>query len=273
MISVQNLWFSYEPDDRKRPNPDKKYALRDISLEIDKRPTAIIGQNGAGKTTFVRILKGLLTANRGAVTVMGEDVSRTTAARLARNIGLVFQNPNDQLFKKTVMDEAMFGPLNIGMGEGAARKSVMRALDIMELSDKLDTNPHDLALSDKKLLCIASVMAMDTDIIILDEPTISQDYVGREKVKRVIRLLRDEGKSVMTIIHDMDFVAECFERIIVFNEGEKLLDGGAKEVFSDAEMLKKAHLEPPYALQLAISMGLGEVCLTEADVIRCMMEA
>ncbi|WP_066073315.1 energy-coupling factor ABC transporter ATP-binding protein [Neobacillus soli] len=258
MIKVSNLSFSYG-----KGTP----LLSGINLEFDQRSTAIIGQNGAGKTTFVKLLKGLLKADEGEVTIQDRDIKTETAAELAKTIGLVFQNPNDQIFKRSVLDEVMFGPLNIKLDKARAREYAFQALKMVELDDKLESNPHDLSLSEKKLLCIASIVAMDPDIIILDEPTIAQDHSGKEKIRQIIKTLKDRNKLVMTIIHDMDFVAENFERTIVFNEGRVLLDGDTRQVFSQKEMLEKANVEPPGITQLAEKLGFKDTILTVEEFI------
>jgi energy-coupling factor transport system ATP-binding protein len=237
-------------------------------LEFDGRSTAIIGQNGAGKTTFVKLLKGLLKPTAGEITVQNINVKSSTAAALAKTIGLVFQNPNDQIFKRTVLDEVMFGPLNIGMDKPTAKDPVFQALKMVNLDDKLEVNPHDLSLSEKKLLCIASIVAMDPDIVILDEPTIAQDHAGKEMIRKIIKALMDKDKLVMTIIHDMDFVAENFERTIVFNEGKILLDGDTRQVFSEKELLKKAHVELPGITKLAERLGFKDAVLTVEEFIK-----
>jgi energy-coupling factor transport system ATP-binding protein len=261
MIKVSNLSFSYN----KGGDP----VLAGINLEFDQRSTAIIGQNGAGKTTFVKLLKGLLKPDNGDILIHNVDVKmKTTAAEMAGTIGLVFQNPNDQIFKRTVLEEVMFGPLNIKMGKLIAERQAIQALKMVELDDKLEMNPHDLSLSEKKLLCIASVVAMDTDIIILDEPTIAQDIHGKEKIREIIQALKDKHKLVMTIIHDMDFVAENFERTIVFNEGKVLLDGDTRYVFSQKDILREAKVEAPGITQLAERLGFKETILTVEEFIQ-----
>jgi energy-coupling factor transport system ATP-binding protein len=253
MIKVSNLSYSYEKD-----TP----VLSGIDLEFDLRSTAIIGQNGAGKTTFVKLLKGLLKPFDGEILIQNQDVKNTSAAELAKTVGLVFQNPNDQIFKRTVLDEVLFGPLMIKMNKEFAREKAIEALEMVDLKDQLEVNPHDLSLSEKKLLCIASVIAMDTDIVILDEPTIAQDYAGKKKISEIVQALKGKNKLVMTIIHDMDFVAENFERTIVFNKGKVLLDGETRFVFSQKETLIEAHVEAPGITQLADLLGYGKTILT-----------
>ncbi len=258
IIKVKNLDFSY-----KIGSP----ILKNINLSFDNRPTAIIGQNGAGKTTFVKLIKGLLKPVGGNIYYGGKDISSQTVAMLAGKVGFVFQNPNDQIFKNKVIDEVMFGPLNIGMDAQVAREKSMEALSCVGLSDFVEENPYDLGLSERKLVAIASVLAMDTEIIILDEPTIAQDFKGREIIKSIVRKLTGDGKLVITIIHDMDFVAEVFERTIVFAEGKVLLDGKTRDVFDDGEVLRRAYLEQPHVTQLCKKLGYKQVYLTVEDFI------
>lgn len=258
VIKVEKLDFSYRVGSA---------ILKDINLCFNNRPTAIIGQNGAGKTTFVKLIKGLLKPVGGSIYYGDKAIASQTVAMLAGKVGFVFQNPNDQIFKSKVIDEVMFGPLNIGMDEKTAREKSMEALRSVGLSDFTEENPYDLGLSERKLVAIASVLAMDTDIIILDEPTIAQDFKGREIIKGIVRKLTEEGKLVITIIHDMDFVAEVFERTIVFAEGKVLLDGKTREVFDNGEILKKAYLEQPHVTQLCKRLGYKQIYLTVEDFI------
>lgn len=262
-IEVKNLHFHYVEGEE---------ILNGLNITFDDRSTAIIGQNGAGKTTFVKLLKGLLKPTLGDILIEGINTKESTVAELSKVIGMVFQNPNDQIFKNKVIDEVMFGPLNIGMSESEAKKVSKNALDIVGLSDKCDKNPYDLSLSERKLISIASIMAMNTDIIIFDEPTIAQDYVGREKIKDIIKKLREDGKLVITIIHDMDFVAEAFERAIVFAGGKVLLDGDTREVFSHEEELKKAYLEPPHVTQLCKKLGYDQTFLNTDEFVAFVLD-
>lgn len=240
-FAVRNLKFSYTED-----HP----IFENFQLSLDQRPTAIIGQNGAGKTTLVRLLKGLLKPSAGTILYQGEDISRRTVASLAGQVGYVFQNPDDQIFKYKVIDEVMFGPLNIGMPKEKAKEKAMEALSLTELTSYAGENPYDLELSQRKLVAIASVLAMDTDVIILDEPTIAQDYRGKEIIRNIITSLSGQGKLVLAILHDMDFVAQCFSRVVVLAHGQLLADGTPSEVFVQEEVLKKAALDMPHPLQL-----------------------
>lgn len=256
-IKIENLHFSYRPEEE---------ILKGLNLTIDERSTAVIGQNGAGKTTFVKLLKGLLSPTAGRILLGDTDIAALSAAKLAARVGMVFQNPNDQIFKNTVLDEIMFGPLQIGMSRQEAKESAMRAMRAAGLDGMERKNPYDLGLSVRKLIAIASILAMNTETIIFDEPTIAQDYAGRERIKEIIRKLRREGKTVITIIHDMDFVAEVFERVIVFAEGRILADGCAKEVFADREVLRKAYLEQPSVTKLGRELGYEDIFLKVEEI-------
>ena len=249
MFRVENLEFSYRKD-----TP----IFEGLNLTFYKCPTAVIGQNGAGKTTLVRLLKGLLKPVSGTIYFQNEDISGKTVAMLADKVGYVFQNPDDQIFKYKVIDEVMFGPLNIGMSQEKAKEEAKKALKLMGLEGKEDYNPYDLELYERKMTAIASVIAMDTDVIILDEPTIAQDFKGRKTIGKMIREMSDQGKLVIAILHDMDFVMENFERVIAMAHGRILCEGNAQEVFAQGEILKEARLQKPHILELKELLQSGE---------------
>lgn len=241
LFQMEDVSFSYQ---KHVP------VLEHLHLSLDQRTTAIIGQNGAGKTTLVRLLKGLLKPVSGTVYFGREDISKKTVAMLAGKVGYVFQNPDDQIFKYNVLDEVMFGPLNIGMNQEEAKEKALKALEMMGLSGKEKENPYDLEMYERKMVAIASVVAMNTDVVILDEPTIAQDYPGKKRIGEMIERLSGAGKLVVAILHDMDFVAENFERVIVMAHGTILADGTAEEVFAGDAVLKEARLQKPYMTQL-----------------------
>ena len=240
-FQVKDLRFSYVKG---------REVLHGLNLALDHRPTAIIGQNGAGKTTLVRVLKGLLKPDSGEIRYQGEDLETKTVAELASRVGYVFQNPDDQIFKYKVLEEVMFGPLNIGMSQQEAEASAHEALRMVGLDEKADENPYDLELSDRKMVAIASVLAMNTDVIILDEPTIAQSWNGREKIREIIQTQAAQGKLVIAILHDMDFVANSFARVIAMAHGEILADGTPTEVFRNHPVLEKAALAAPPLYEL-----------------------
>ena len=241
--------------------------LHGINLQLDARPTAIIGQNGAGKTTLVKLLKGLLRPTGPSIWFRGEDISHKTVAALAAQVGYVFQNPDDQIFRYNVLDEVMFGPLNIGMSEEQAREKSRAALALTGLSDQENSNPYDLELNERKMVAIASVLAMDPDVLILDEPTIAQDMMGRRRIADIVRTLSAQGKLVLAILHDMDFVAECFDRVVVMAQGQVVADGSPRQVFADSTALQAARLDPPHVTQFCTRLGYDGVFLTVEEFL------
>lgn len=261
-IEIENLHFSYVENEE---------ILKGISFTLNEHSTAIIGQNGAGKTTFVKLLKGLLKPTSGTIKLNGKDISEYTVAQLAKYIGMVFQNPNDQIFKNTVIDEVMFGPMKVGMSKAEARKKAEEALAMVGLSGREKVNPYDMGLSERKLISIAAIVAMDTEVIIFDEPTIAQDYDGKERIKKIMKDLQKEGKIVLTIIHDMDFVAETFDRAIVFAQGHAILDGDTRTVFSQKDVLEKAYLEQPNVTKLCHELGYADTFLTTDQFVQYKM--
>ena len=260
LVEVKNISFKY---------PNGYLAVDDVSFSIEAGENiAIVGQNGAGKTTTVKMLNGLTRPCSGDVLINGESTKKYTTAQMARRVGYVFQNPDDQIFKYNVMDEIMFGPMNIGMDPKRAEEEAKRALELTGLSGKEKENPYDLELYERKMTAIASVLAMDTDVLILDEPTIAQDWKGRQIIGGIIRSLSERGKLVIAILHDMDFVAENFERVIIMAHGQVLADGTARDVFMQDEALKKARLQKPYMMQLGEVLGYERAYLTVDEILR-----
>ncbi|BAS26734.1 energy-coupling factor ABC transporter ATP-binding protein [Limnochorda pilosa] len=260
LIEVRDLRFHYTPG---------VPVLKGITLDLRPGATAIVGQNGAGKSTFVRLLNGLLKPVEGEVRVGGVSTRETTVATLARTVGLVFQNPSDQLFKSRVLDEVMFGPLNLGVTADEARVRAREALAEVGLEGVEGRNPYDLGLAERKLVTVAGVLSMGTPVVILDEPTIAQDRAGVRQLGAIVERLRRAGRTVLTITHDMDFVARHFHRVLVFQEGRVLADGTAGEVFGQPELLSAAGLEAPQITRLGRELGLAETVLTsEAFVDR-----
>lgn len=241
LFRIQDLDFSYT---------EGVPVLRNLSLRLDRRPTAIIGQNGAGKTTLARLIKGLLRPERGQLLFHGEDISRKTVAELAGKIGYVFQNPDDQIFRSSVLEEVLFGPLNIGISREDAVQKAREALRLVGLAEAEEKNPYDLDLSERKRIAIASVLAMEPELLILDEPTIAQDERGKEILRRILVEESAKGRLILAILHDMDFVLHSFERVIVMAKGEIRRDGSPFEVFRDEAALTSAALLPPAEVAL-----------------------
>jgi len=246
-IEIKDLHFTY---------PAGVEALRGISLNIDSgEQVAIIGQNGAGKTTLVKHLNGLWLPTLGQILIGGWDTTKHTVAKLAARVGYVFQNPDEQLFSKNVGMEVAFGPRNLGFHGEQVQSLVKDALAMTELSDKTETNPYDLSATWRKMVALASVIAMDTPIVIFDEPTTGQDALNITRISHVIKALREQGKTIITITHDIDFCAENFERVIAMAQGKILLDGKTKDVLRQDEILAITYVDPPQLTRLGKRLG------------------
>ncbi len=263
IFTIKDLGFHYIPG---------APVIENLSLSLDIRPTAVIGQNGAGKTTLVKLLKGLLKPKAGTVLLEGEDISGRTVAQLAKKVGYVFQNPDDQIFKNQVLEEVMVGPLNIGMTRKEGEQRAREALEMVGLLHAEKENPYDLDLSERKMVAIASVVAMDPKVLILDEPTIAQDARGREVLGQLIRTMTERGKFVLAILHDMDFVARYFERVIVMAGGKVISDGPGEKIFYEKDTLTKARLEPPHITRLCEILGYEGRFLTTEDIRKIRQE-
>ena len=235
-------------------------ALDGVDLRVAAgERVALVGQNGSGKTTLVRHLNGLLRPTEGRVTLDGSDAARMTVAQLAARIGLTFQDPDRQIFAGSVRAEVEFGPRNLGRSGAELAAARAEALEATGLSGEEKTNPYDLGGSRRKLLAIASVLAMRTPVVVLDEPTTGQDARGVERVRSIVDAVAAEGRTVIAISHDMRFVAESFDRVVVMRAGRVILDGTPGEVFGRAsrEALRSTYLEPPLAAVVGDRLGLG----------------
>ena len=261
-IEINDLHFSY---------PGGIHALRGVSLTIDSgEQVAIIGQNGAGKTTIVRHFNGLLQPTSGEIRIGDWDTRNKSVAKLASRIGYVFQNPDEQLFSRDVKTEVAFGPKNLGYPSERVETLVNEALEMTELTDKMETNPYDLSPTWRKMVAIASIIAMDTPIVIFDEPTTGQDAANIARIAKVIDVLRERGNTIITITHDIDFCAENFERVIVMSQGKILLDGKATDVLGQEEQLAKTNVDPPQLTRLGKRLGLDSTIINEDQFLRLL---
>jgi len=250
-LAVENVSFTY---------PDGTIALRDVDLVVPAGSRlAIIGQNGSGKSTLVRQLNGLLRPTSGRVIVDGKDVARRHVAELAAIVGLAFQNPDRQIFAGRVRTEVAFGPRNLGRRGPELEAAIAEALRQVGLEDSAEANPYDLGYSRRKLVALASVLAMGTPVVVLDEPTTGQDARGTDRVRAIVAELAAEGRTVIAISHDMRFAAESFERIVVMREGRIVLDWTPAEVFAEGAWptLASTFLEPPLAARVGARLRLG----------------
>jgi len=235
-------------------------ALDAVELTIKSgEAVALVGANGSGKTTLARHLNGLLRPTRGRVVLDGKDAAGQRVAELARMVGLSFQDPDRQIFNGDVRGEVEFGLRQLGVPEQDRTEAVNAALDAVGMSDVIHMHPHDLGEARRKLLTIASVLVMETPIVVLDEPTVGLDATGLARVERIVSGLQGDGRTVVAISHDMRFVADSFERIVLLDAGRVILDGAPDSVFAQAQwaVLRAAGLEPPRAAVMGARMGLG----------------
>lgn len=247
-------------------------AVTDLNISIKQgERVAILGQNGAGKTTTVKLMNNLNKPTVGAVMVGDKNTKDYTTAQIAREVGYVFQNPDDQLFNATVMEEIEYGPkkaLNLSSEEIKARCD--KALEMTNLGEMKDENPFELPLSIRKFVAIAAIIASDPEVYIFDEPTAGQDRTGLILLNQIIERLHAEGKTVITITHDMEFAINSFHRIIVMAKKHVVREGTPQEIFHDDETLDFAMLKAPYAVRIARELGLGEEITSNAELIEVL---
>jgi len=247
MIEVKDVYFTY---------PNGIEALKGISLTIKNGEfVAIMGQNGAGKTTLVKHFNGLLKPTKGKVLVDGVETTKVSVATLARKVGFVFQNPDHQLFSETVEDEIAFALKNFGFKETVIKKRVSWALNLLGLTQYRKTSPFMLSGGERKRVALASVLAWDPKILILDEPTIGQDYQQKEKLRQFILQLKAQRKTIIIVTHDVEFVAECNPRVILMREGKIVADGEASKILTTPEVLNQAFIVPPQIAQIFFQLS------------------
>lgn len=243
IIEVKDLHHRY---------PNGCHALRGVSMTIDQGEfVAIIGQNGSGKTTFVKHLNGLLRATTGTVHVAGRDVSKHKVSEMARVVGYCFQNPDHQIFCDTVYNEVAYGPRNLHLSQAEIEERVIEALGAVGLLHLQASMPRDLSKGQRQRLAVASVLSMRPEVLIVDEPTTGQDYRDGVDMLTLVQRLNQAGHTVLFITHDMPMVARFAQRVIVFRDGQLLLDGTTREVFGQADELRTTFLAPPQITSLA----------------------
>lgn len=246
MIEVSDIHFTY---------PNGVEALKGVSLRIeDGEFVAIMGQNGAGKTTLVKHFNGLLKPSQGKVLVDEQDTTKTSVAKLARNVGFVFQNPDHQLFSETVEEEIAFALKNFGFKEDIIEKRITWALNLLGLAQYRKTSPFMLSGGERKRVALASILAWDPKILILDEPTIGQDYEQKEKLRQFILQMKTQKKTIVIVSHDVEFVAECNPRVLLMRDGVVIADGEAEKILTDPLICEKASIVPPQIAQIFLNL-------------------
>jgi len=264
VIQVQDLVHVY---------PTGTRALRGVTVTIYQgEKVGIIGQNGSGKTTLVKHFNGLLKPTEGTVLVMGQDTRRSHVSQLARRVGYVFQNPDHQLFSNSVREELAFGPKNVGMSKKEIEERVRYAAEFMKLEHLMDVHPYRLSRGERQRLAIASVLAMNPEVMILDEPTGGANREQLQRLERLVDELHSAGKTVILITHDMNVLAETCERTIAMWDGQIILDGATRDVLREEEKLAQTFLTPPPVVRLSLRAGWPQLTLTVDEAERYLLE-
>jgi cobalt/nickel transport system ATP-binding protein len=233
ILQVQDLHFAY---------PDGHVALRGVSLNLcEGEKVALVGPNGAGKSTLMLHLNGILSGN-GVISIAGMAINEKTLPIIRAMVGLVFQNPDDQLFSPTVFDDVAFGPLHMGLPEDEVRKRVDEALAVVRMKDFGDRLSHHLSVGQKKRIAIATVLSMRPQILVLDEPSSGLDPRAR---RSLINFLSTMPITMLISTHDLRMVEELFPRMVIMDEGEIVADGLTVELLQDEELLETHGLEKP----------------------------
>lgn len=243
-LSTKNLSYTY---------PDGTHALKNVNMDILKgQKVAIMGPNGAGKSTLFSHFNGLTEPTSGHIEIDGKRMKydKDTLLEVRQKVGIVFQDPNDQLFAPTVKEDVAFGPMNLGLSYEEVAKRVDEALELVGMEKFKDKTPHHLSGGQQKRVAIAGIIAMRPEIMILDEPTAGLDPEGVEKVLNILDNLNKEGMSIVISSHDIEMVNEFAQKIFVLNEGEILASGNKEEIFSNKSLLKKAHLKAPITTEI-----------------------
>jgi len=254
IIKTENLSYRYGPH-----GP----VLHNVSLEIARGEcVAIIGQNGAGKSTLVKHFNGLHKPTSGKVYVHGRETGPLKVSTLAETVGYVFQNPDHQIFHDTVGKEVAFGLKNLGIPAAETEARVAAALEAVGLAGHYHTYPFNLSKGQRQRVALASVLAMQTEVIVLDEPTTGQDYRESLQIMEMVRDLNRQGHTIIFITHDMSLVAGYAGRAVVVCKGEILADGDVRAIFAQPQLLERTYLNPPQVTALA--QGLREDALPPA---------
>ncbi|AKJ37554.1 cobalt ABC transporter ATP-binding protein CbiO2 [Methanosarcina barkeri CM1] len=266
-VRIENLY--YRPEDGSE-------ILKNINLNIKSGEfLALLGHNGAGKTTLAGHLIGFYRPSFGRILLNGKDIERYSTAQLSKKVGYLFQNPDSQIFMDSVTKEVRFGLENMDIPKDKIEKLVDESLETMELSAYKDRHPHSLSRGQRQRLAVASILALEPDLLVLDEPTTGQDRGHIAKFLDKIKELNKLGKTVILITHDMELVAEYAERVVVMKQGRILLDGPTANVFSNTEKLNEAGIIPPLLSRLCLDLrkqGINIPPLLTVSELKCFLQ-
>ena len=234
VLRVRDLRFKYN---------DEKHALNGVDLDIEEgEKIAVLGSNGAGKSTFFLNINGVLKPHSGEIFYRGEKINRKNLNHLRKNVGIVFQDADNQIIASTVMAEVSFGPMNLKLPKKEVLRRVDKALDYMNIQEFRDRPPHYLSGGEKKRVSIADIIAMESEVVIFDEPTAALDPQNAAMLEEVLEKMGQEGRTLLISTHDVDFAYRWAERVIVFSEGKVIADDTPLHVFQQEDILQKASL-------------------------------
>jgi cobalt/nickel transport system ATP-binding protein len=261
IVSAKDVKFNY---------PAGVSALRGVSLEIGQgERVAILGPNGSGKSTFILLIAGLLTPNKGEIRVFGEPTTSKDFQKFRSRIGLVFQDPDDQLFTPSVIEDIEYGPKNLKLPEEDIEARSEHVLDKMGIQHLKNRPPHRLSFGEKKKVSLATALVLKPELLILDEPTANLDLVSRRGLIETLNELNKEGTTIIVSTHDVEALPELADRIVVISRGELLGGGETRKVLQDEKLLESSGLEPPTIVELfkeLKSEGLiGEIPITTVE--------
>lgn len=265
VVVADNVTYVY-------PEPNPIRAVTNVSLKVAPGEfIAIIGRNGSGKTTFMKMLIGLLRPTTGKLTILGKDATKLSVVELSRRVGYVYQNPDRQIVKDFVKDEIAFGPHNQRLKSEEVKDRVTAAAHSLGLSDDLDSNSFTLSRGLRQRLAIASILAMKPAVMLIDEPTTGQDPVGVNRIMAILREINRSGTTVILITHDVELVAAHASRVIAFAGGGILADGPPSEVFGHPEVLARTDVSVPPIASLTLAF-FKRCCLTVEEAMKAYQE-
>lgn len=258
-IEIKNAGFTY---------PNGFTALENINLTVKEgEKVAIVGQNGAGKTTCVKMMNGLNKPSAGDVIVDGVNTKDVTTATVAKMVGYVFQNPDDQIFNNTVKSEIEYMPRYFKLPEEEVKQRLDHAVELTDIASYIDTNPYEIPYPIRKFVAIAAVIAAKPKYIVLDEPTAGQDQWGNNVLSNMIKRLHEEGVTVITITHDMEFALANFDRVVAMAHKNVIADGTAADIFWNEEIVADAKIKKPVIGELAKKLGLDGNILRSEELV------
>lgn len=244
LIKWKGISFGYQ---------EEKKVLKDVDLSIQKgEKIVVIGSNGAGKSTLFLLLNGILKPESGSYAYKGREIHYTKQEMrmLRKEIGIVFQEPDQQIVSQTVFHEVAFGLMNLGYSKEEVKQRVLAMLEKLNIQDLKDCPPHYLSGGQKKSVTIADILVMEPEVLLFDEPTASLDPLNQENVERILGQIANEGKTIVVSTHDMEFASRFADRILVVGEGTIIGNGTPVEIFSDKNLLSRALVKPPAVYEI-----------------------